>query len=186
MCIRDSPDTVAISLNNNNYTKELVEKSGVFSVNVLSLGADMDIVANFGFKSGREFDKFAKYPAAAGQTGCPVLDIPEVSATIEAKVIATFPIGTHTLFVGEVVDAKDYKREQMTYADYHKMKNNAVKPAAKPIGKKVAYRCKVCGYVEYGELSDDYTCPICGVGPDQFEEIAVEEDTAEMCIRDRL
>ncbi len=164
--INANPDTVAISLNNNNYTKELVEKSGVFSVNVLSQQADMDIVANFGFKSGRDFDKFEKYPATVGETGSPVLDIPEIAATLECKVLQSFPIGTHTLFVGEPVAAQNYKRDVMTYADYHKMKNQSVKPA--PVSTATSYKCMVCGYVETGEMGPDYKCPICGVGPEQF------------------
>ncbi len=32
--------------------------------------------------------------------------------------------------------------------------------------------CVVCGYVhECEELSEDFECPLCGVGPDQFEEV---------------
>ena len=39
------------------------------------------------------------------------------------------------------------------------------------------YICQVCGYVYdegeegtlFSELSDDYACPLCGVGKDQFE-----------------
>jgi rubredoxin len=35
------------------------------------------------------------------------------------------------------------------------------------------YVCVVCGYVYEGdELPEDYECPLCGVGPDQFEEEA--------------
>ncbi len=43
------------------------------------------------------------------------------------------------------------------------------------------YVCKVCGYaydpaendnVPFAELPDDWVCPVCGVGKDQFEEEA--------------
>ena len=33
--------------------------------------------------------------------------------------------------------------------------------------------CNVCGYVYEGEeLPEDYECPLCGLGPDAFEEAA--------------
>jgi flavin reductase (DIM6/NTAB) family NADH-FMN oxidoreductase RutF/rubredoxin len=174
--VNSEPVTVGISLNNNNYTKELVEKSGVFSVNVLSKKADMDIVANFGFKSGRDFNKFEKYTAKSGVTGAPLLDIPEIAANMEAKVIAKMEVGTHTIFVGEIVDATDFQETQMTYAEYHQMKNASAKKQESK-GKK--YRCKVCGYVHEGELPTDFTCPLCGVGADMFEEIVEEEPKQE-------
>lgn len=166
--INSDPVTVAISLNNNNYTKEMVDKSGVFSVNVLSENADMDIVANFGFKSGREFDKFAKYSATCGKTGAPLLNIPQIAANLEAEVIQKTEIGTHTVFIGKVVDAVDLPNIQMTYAEYHVMKNQTAKKAE---GGCVKYRCKVCGYIHEGELPADFKCPLCGVGADMFEKI---------------
>ncbi|MGI5825250.1 MAG: flavin reductase [Bacillota bacterium] len=176
--VNAEPVTVGISLNNNNYTKELVDKSGVFSVNVLSQKANMDIVANFGFKSGRDNDKFEKYNAVAGKTGSPLLNIPEIAATLEAKVIKKMEVGTHTIFVGEVVDAVDLPQTQMTYAEYHKMKNaSAAKPA---VGAVKKYRCKVCGYIHEGEMPADFKCPLCGVGRDMFEEIAETAPTAEI------
>ncbi len=168
--VNSEPITVGVSLNNNNYTKEMVEKSGVFSVNVLSQNANMDIVANFGFKSGRDVDKFALYPAQTGQTGAPLLNIPEIAANLEAKVIQKMEVGTHTIFIGKVVDAVDFPQTQMTYAEYHQMKN-AAKPAAAQQATAKKYKCKVCGYIHEGELPADFRCPICGVGADMFEEI---------------
>lgn len=38
----------------------------------------------------------------------------------------------------------------------------------------MAYVCKVCGYVyegdDFEDLPDEWVCPLCGVGKDQFEE----------------
>ena len=65
----------------------------------------------------------------------------------------------------------------MTYAYYHKVKNGLTPPKAAsyqpPQQKKAGgWRCKVCGHIEYGdELPDDFTCPVCSVGPDMFERI---------------
>jgi len=163
--------TVAASLNNNNYTNELIKKSGIFSVNVLSNQTEMPFISNFGHKTGRDFDKFAAYQAEFGETGAPLLSGKEIAACIEARVIKTFDAGTHTIFLGEVVDAKKFDAQQMTYADYHVLKAAAAPkaPAANPSGKK--YQCLVCGYIHEGELTDDFKCPICGVGADKFKEI---------------
>lgn len=168
--INSDPVTVAVSLNNRNYTKEMVEKSGVFSVNVLSDKADMAIIGNFGFKSGRSADKFADYNYTVGETGAPLLSLPQIAAHLEARVIEKLTVGTHTLFIGKVVDAVDLPQQQMTYADYHKLKNSSAAPAKASGGKK--YRCKICGYIHEGELPKDFICPICGVGADMFEEVA--------------
>lgn len=177
--VNSDPVTVGISLNNNNYTREMVDKSGVFSVNVLSQNANMDIVANFGFQSGRDADKFEKFQATVGKTGAPLLNGPEIAANMEAKVIQKMEVGTHTIFVGELVDAVDLPQTQMTYAEYHVMKNQATKkPAA---AATVKYRCTVCGYVHEGELPADFKCPVCGVGAEMFEKIeeapVVKEET---------
>ena len=34
-----------------------------------------------------------------------------------------------------------------------------------------SHRCKVCAYICVNDLPDDYICPVCGVGKDQFEEL---------------
>ena len=42
------------------------------------------------------------------------------------------------------------------------------------------YKCKICGYiydpaenngVEFKDLSEDWVCPLCGVGKDNFEPV---------------
>lgn len=53
----------------------------------------------------------------------------------------------------------------------------AEEPAPAPAaGKRVAWRCMVCGYVEEGYpdgLPEDFTCPICGAPRDMFERIEI-------------
>ena len=58
-----------------------------------------------------------------------------------------------------------------------------VAPAATPRRGSLLYKkyvCKVCGYVydpennngvAFEDLPEDWTCPMCGVGKDQFEEM---------------
>ena len=45
-------------------------------------------------------------------------------------------------------------------------------PEAVTEGSVKTWRCKLCGYEYEGDvLPEDYVCPICGAGPDQFEEV---------------
>ena len=96
-------------------------------------------------------------------------------AVISGKVVEQHDLGTHTLFIAEVVDAKVLSdKEPITYAKYQneiKPKNNAA--SAKEDGKKiVGWRCKICKYVYEGsKLPEDYACPLCGHGADDFEPI---------------
>jgi flavin reductase (DIM6/NTAB) family NADH-FMN oxidoreductase RutF/rubredoxin len=166
--------TVAVSLNNDNFTNELVKKSGKLAISVLSTAYDMDIIANFGFKSGRDFDKFAAYPPKISSMGLPYYDGKAFCAWLEGKVISSMEVGSHTIFVVEVSEAVKGEGAPLIYADYINRKAAPAPVAEAPKAdepKKGGMRCKICGYIEYGEMGQDYRCPICGVGPEQFEPV---------------
>ena len=96
----------------------------------------------------------------------------QTCAMLSCKVVSVQDLGSHTLFVAEVVDAKVLSENTpLTYADYH----SKVKPksAEKIKDKKIiGWRCKICNYVYEGsELPADYSCPICGHGAEDFEPI---------------
>ena len=40
------------------------------------------------------------------------------------------------------------------------------------------FKCKVCGYVHEGALDADFKCPVCKVGADKFEVLAVKNPYA--------
>jgi len=85
------------------YTHRLIKDSGIFAINVLT-SAQMDLGKRFGYKSGRQVDKFAGLDYITAATGAPIL--PQAYAYLDLKLVDTFAAGDHTLFVGEVVDAK--------------------------------------------------------------------------------
>ena len=97
------PLLVMVSIAPSRYSHDLIKKSGVFAVNVLDRD-QADLGKRFGFKSGRQVDKFAGLEWTTGTTGAPIL--PQAYACLELKLKETFPAGDHTLFVGEVVAAK--------------------------------------------------------------------------------
>ncbi|MBQ9228914.1 MAG: flavin reductase family protein [Eubacterium sp.] len=119
MQVTSSPATVAVSINHDNFTNECIKKNGRFAVNILGENSAPSIIGNFGFRSGRDSDKFAAPPML--QDFLPVVD--GAIACITCKVIDTMESATHTVFLGEVTGAEilNDADEPMTYAYYHKV-----------------------------------------------------------------
>ncbi|OGS20528.1 MAG: High molecular weight rubredoxin [Elusimicrobia bacterium RIFOXYA2_FULL_39_19] len=196
------PPTIAISINRDNLTWAYIKESGVFTVSVLSKDAPMQFIGTFGFKSGRDVDKFKDIKYKMGQTGVPIVQDYCIGC-FEAEVINSLDVGTHTIFVGKVTGAEVIgEGEPMTYACYRDIKGGKspksaptyIAPQAGNIGKEQQggikmdkYKCTVCGYVydpavgdpdsgikpgtAFESIPDNWVCPVCGVGKDQFEKI---------------
>ncbi len=121
--ITSEPPTVAVSINKQNYTHECILSCRQFAVSILAETTPMTMIGRFGFKCGRDTDKLEGVTTRTGTTGVPIVTVHTV-AFIEAEVIGEMDCGTHTLFLGEVVecDLLDSTAEPMTYAYYHKVK----------------------------------------------------------------
>lgn len=120
--VTSEPEQICVCLNKLNLTHEIVKKSGLFSVSVLNLETPMIFIGKFGFKSGRDIDKFSDTKHIMGNNGIPVVT-ENSSASLQAKVVSTQDAGTHTLFIGEVVNSQILSDEEaMTYDFYHKVK----------------------------------------------------------------
>ena len=171
MQVANTPTRVAISVINANYTCELIKKSGVFALSMLDQTCTFETIKHFGFQSGRDVDKFADIQLPTDGNGIPYMGW-QACAVLSCKVVSSQDLGSHTLFIAEVEDAKVLNENSpLTYADYQsKVKP---KPEAKANDKKiVGWRCKICNYVYEGsELPADFNCPICGHGPEDFEPI---------------
>ena len=114
------PAKIAVCINKQNLTHQYISESGLFSVSILSRETPMLFVGKFGFKSGRENDKFKDTGYKMLGTGCPAVTEFAVGI-ISAKVTGQFDVGTHTLFAGEVVESEVLsEKEPMTYEYYHK------------------------------------------------------------------
>lgn len=191
--ISNDPPTIAISINKKNLTHEFIKKSGLFTVSVLSQEAPLSIIGQFGFKSGRDADKFAGVNCRTTPNGLPYL-VDDVLASVEARVVQNVDAGTHSIFVGEITQADVLKQgNPMTYAYYHQVKKGSTPSSAPTYIKENErrngmdiYECTICGYeydpaegdpdndIEPGtpfeELPDDWVCPVCGAGKDAFEK----------------
>jgi len=116
------PATIAVCINKKNLTHEFITKSRVFAVSVLEQETDMKFIGRFGFKSGRDEDKFKGINYKIGVTGLPII-MENTVAYMEAEVIMETDAGTHTLFVGKIVEAENIKKAiPLTYDYYHQVK----------------------------------------------------------------
>ena len=168
--VTTTPNRITIAVNKQNYTHDMIVKTGVFNVSILDETAPFTLFQDFGFRSGRDCNKFEGAEPKRAENGVVYVDN-FTCAYISGKVVSTVDLGTHTLFVADVTGAELIsENEPVTYAYYHKN----IKPAPQPAPKteeKVAYRCRICGYVHEGELPDDFVCPICKHGASDFERI---------------
>ncbi len=112
------PVQIATSINKENLTHEYIESSGNFSVSVLSTEAPFKFIGLFGFRSGRDVNKFENVNYKVIQ-GVPVVTDYSL-AYLVAKVVKKVDVGSHTLFIGEVIDGDVLgEGEPMTYDYYH-------------------------------------------------------------------
>lgn len=122
MQLTGDPVTIAVCLNRQNLTKDCLLDCGAFSISVLEEDVPMTFIGQFGFKSGRDIDKFAGVDYTLGELGVPLIRNWCLSG-LEAKITDRLEIHTHVLFIGEVVSAEKFKDgTPLTYANYHQVK----------------------------------------------------------------
>jgi len=128
--VSSEPPVISVCINKNNLTHEFIKDSGVFTASIISQDAPLKLIGGFGFKSGREVNKFEGYKYKIGETGAPIV-LDHCLGYLEAKVIKSVDVGTHTIFIGELVAAETIKEgEPMTYAYYHLVKRGTTPKTA--------------------------------------------------------
>lgn len=190
--ITAEPPTFAASCNKNNFSADIIMKHHAFSVSVLSNATSAETIGQWGYKSGKDYDKMKGAEVHYGETGVPII-LDSCIAFFEFKLKQTFDMGTHWLFVGELLHAEmiDDDADPLTYQYYREVKKGfASVNAPTYIDKskldkkrqdrgKVSYKCTICGYVYgdneeeigFSELPDDWKCPVCGADKEDFIEI---------------
>lgn len=120
--ITSSPATIAISISKQNNTHFLLENSKKFAVSCLTEEASFEFIGKFGFKSSRDFDKFAGTEFITNPNNIPIVTN-FTNAYFEADIISVFDVQTHTLFLGRITNAVVLNdKPSMTYDYYHKVK----------------------------------------------------------------
>lgn len=165
--VTSDPTQIVLAVNKKNLTCDLIQKSGILTISVLSETAPFSLFQHFGFQSGRDTDKFVDYPFSITPQELPYLS-GHTTAYLDCKVINATDLGSHVLFLASVSDCEVLSGEKaMTYSFYHEF----VKPQPDAASAK-GWRCVVCGYVYEGEeLPPDFICPWCKHGVEDFEKI---------------
>ncbi len=177
MQITSNPHRIVISVNKNNYTRDLLKESGIFNLAILDESAPFTIFQQFGFQSGRNVDKFGQGGDFGRSSNGVRYLTRHTNGVISGKVIETIDLDTHTMFVAEVTESFELSDERSMSYKYYFDHVKPKKPVSEETGK-TTYVCKICGYVYEGEsLPEDYQCPLCKHGPEDFEKVepVVEE-----------
>ncbi|MBR2849921.1 MAG: flavin reductase [Clostridia bacterium] len=166
--LTNMPNRIAVTINKENYSHHVIKMSGKMNVNCLTVEAPFKVFETFGFVSGRNVDKFADCTPLRSDNGLVVLPR-YINSFMSLKVDQYVDLDTHGMFICSVSEARVLSdKETMTYTYYHAN----VKPKPETDGKK-GYVCKICGYVYEGEeLPEDFICPLCKHGAQDFEPIA--------------
>ena len=192
------PIAISVCINKQNYTHDIIRESGRFCISILTEDTPMKLIGLFGFRSGREIDKFAGVKTISASGGSPVL-AEHCIGYLECNLRQEVDVGTHTLFIGELYDAKVLKKDKpLTYTHYYEVKKGTTPKAAptyrRPIDSNEAgtgnrevsqkYRCEICGYLydpskgdfsqnikpgtAFEDLPSEWRCPVCGAPKDSF------------------
>ncbi len=200
--VTSDPATVSVCINKENLTHDFISRSRAFSVSVLSEGTPMQFIGRFGFKSGRDIEKFEGVNHKVGQTRSPIV-LDHTTSYMDCELVTSMDAGSHTIFLGRVVDAEVVSDHRpMTYEYYHQVKGGKSPKTAPtyagPVTKEEKsqkesepmskYRCKICGYIydpsegdpdadvaagtPFADLPDSWVCPMCGAAKTEFEKSA--------------
>lgn len=200
MQITSQPIRIALCASKKNFTTELIQKSKKVAFSALSMKADQKLIGHFGFKSGRDINKFSDFKYITGETGIPIVE-EDAMAWFEGQVESELDMDTHILFIvnienGKIVDPQgdamtyNYYREVLrgkapAHAPTHNLNINIEKKEEK-MDNKAIWICDVCGYeydpakgdpdsgiapgTAFEDIPDDWVCPICGVDKSNFSK----------------
>ncbi len=160
--------TGVITVNKSNYTHDMIARSGVFNLSMLTTETPFLVFQHFGFQSGATVDKFAGCEDAPRSANGLIYLPKHINAWLSCEVKELIDFGSHTMFKANIVDGQSVSQvDSVTYAYYQQH----IKPRPQA-EKKKGYRCTICNYVYEGDvLPADFICPICKHGPSDFVRI---------------
>lgn len=188
--VTSKPAQVTVAVNKDNFTCGGIQQTGAYEVAVLDESASMELIGKFGFHSSEDTDKFADVMSSTSMQELPYVT-QSACAHFSVKVTKELDLGSHMLFIGDVVAAEVLQGEApMSYAYYHEVKGGKTPPKASSYNEEVevampetkedqekpkyAWQCSICGHIEHvEELPEDFVCPVCGVGRELFKRIVL-------------
>ncbi len=166
--VTNTPNRIAVTINKENYSHHIIRQTGKMNINCLSVDAPFAVFEAFGFRSGRNVDKFADCIPLRSDNG--LVFLPRyINSFLSLAVEQYIDLDTHGMFICSVTEARVIsERETMSYTYYQEN----VKPKPETEGKK-GFVCKICGYIYEGDaLPEDIVCPLCKHGAADFEPIS--------------
>ncbi len=192
--ITADPPRIAIATHKNNLTTQYIEKSKVFSVSILKQDVSLEFIGPWGYKSGRDLDKFQSANYKIGKTGAPIV-LGHTLGYFECEVVEKVDTGTHILFIGQVIDAELMQEAEkpLTYSYYREVikgisprnaptytggKHDAIpEHHVKAEAKSQRFQCTVCGHI-YDPGEGD---PHGGIPPGTAFEDIPDDWTCPIC-----
>lgn len=167
MQIANNPTRISIAVIQKNKTHDMIMNTGVFNISAITTKANFELFKRFGMQSGRDVNKFEGFADVARSENGLYYLTNMANMYMSAKVTEHFDLGSHTLFVAELIDAKVLSEvPSCTYGFYQ----SDIKPKPVAVNKeKKTWTCSVCGYAYEGdEVPDDFICPLCHHGKEDF------------------
>lgn len=176
--VTQSPDRITVAVNKANYTHDIIAETKKFTVSVISEAANFELFRHFGFRSGRDADKFADFADVKRTVNGTLAVLRGTNAYITANVTDQIDVGSHSVFFADVADAEILSDVNSATYNYYQAR---IKPKAKPVGTtadgKTIWRCTICGYEYVGdELPADFICPVCKHPASDFEKVVPQGD----------
>ena len=196
--VTSQPPQIAIACNKDNYTSNLIKESKAFSISILKQETTSELIGLFGYKSGKDVDKFVSTTHITGSTGTPIVTADTI-AWFECRLVNQFDVGTHIIYIGEIIDNDllTTDGEPLTYDYYRNVKKGkapknaptyisevVVEASEKSISGGAKYQCLVCDHIydpaegdpdggiapgtAFEDIPDDWVCPVCGAEKSDF------------------
>ena len=149
--MQQSNDKVSIALNKANLTHEILVKTKKATVSILDMSVEPSLIKTFGMNSGRDINKFDAVNVQETENGC--LAIKDgLCGYLSLEIEQMIDLGSHTEFIGRIVEEKAYDTSPLTYAYYRENMRSK--------GKE-GYECIICGHTRSTPPEEGEICPIC-------------------------
>ncbi len=194
--VTSTPPRFGISCNKDNFSAEILKKSGAFAFSVLSEKASTSLIGDFGYRSCRDIDKFKGVDYFIGETGSPIVK-DSCLAWFDCKIVDSIDVGSHLLFIGEVIasDLLDSESKSLTYSYYREVmkgfspknaptyleKANIVEENSTKYEENELWQCQLCHFTYESEKGD----PISGIPQGTRFEDLPEDWTCPICGADK-
>ena len=165
--VANNPTRISVAVNKSNLTRDMIAAAGKFNLSAISTDAPFSLFQHFGMQSGFTVDKFSNFPDVSRSENGLFYLTKWANSFLSLNVLESYDLGSHTLFIGELVDGEVLSSAPSCSYGYYQttIKQSAPKPQVKK-----GWKCKICGHVYEGEaLPENYICPICKHGPEDFE-----------------